>query len=171
MPLERPAFVSLLDELLNDQLIASSGPWLHLPDHKVQLSEADSALWTRLQPKLLAGQYDPPWVRTLANEENCTEADVRLLLRKLARLGLVHQVVRDLFYPEATLQCMAELLLGQASETPVVQVAAFRDMLGIGRKRSVQILEYFDRIGLTRRVADQRHIRADSALAQQQARH
>jgi len=128
-------------------------------------------LWARLQPKLLEGQYDPPWVRTLATEENCAEADVRLLLRKLARLGVVHQVVRDLFYPEATLQRMAELLLGQASETPIVQVAAFRDMLGIGRKRSVQILEYFDRIGLTRRVADQRHIRADSALAQQQARH
>lgn len=171
LPLERPAFVSLLDELLGDGAIASSGPWLHLPDHKVQLSEADSALWASLQPKLLAGQYDPPWVRTLASEENCAEADVRLLLRKLARLGMVHQVVRDLFYPEATLQRMAELLLGQASETPIVQVAAFRDMLGIGRKRSVQILEYFDRIGLTRRVADQRHIRADSALAQQQARH
>ncbi|MQG93237.1 selenocysteine-specific translation elongation factor [Pseudomonas sp. MN1F] len=171
LPLERPAFVSLLDELLNDQLIASSGPWLHLPEHKVQLSAADSALWERLQPKLLAGQYDPPWVRTLAAEENCPEADVRLLLRKLARLGLVHQVVRDLFYPEVTLGRMAELLLRQANETPIVQVAAFRDMLGIGRKRSVQILEYFDRIGLTRRVADQRYIRADSALAQQQARH
>ncbi|HGA2320290.1 TPA: selenocysteine-specific translation elongation factor [Pseudomonas putida] len=171
LPLERPAFVSLLDELLNDQLLASSGPWLHLPDHKVQLSAADSALWARLQPKLLAGQYDPPWVRTLAAEENCAEADVRLLLRKLARLGLVHQVVRDLFYPEVTLRRMAELLLGQANETPIVQVAAFRDMLGIGRKRSVQILEYFDRLGLTRRVADQRYIRADSGLAQQQARH
>jgi len=171
LPLERPAFVSLLDELLHEGLIASSGPWLHLPDHKVQLSAADSALWARLQPKLLAGQYDPPWVRTLATEECCAEADVRLLLRKLARLGLVHQVVRDLFYPEQTLRRMAELLLGQANETQVVQVAAFRDMLGIGRKRSVQILEYFDRIGLTRRVADQRYIRADSALAQQQARH
>ncbi|MGE8114849.1 selenocysteine-specific translation elongation factor [Pseudomonas sp. NPDC086566] len=171
LPLERPAFVSLLDELLNDEMIASSGPWLHLPDHKVQLSAADSALWERLQPKLLAGQYDPPWVRTLATEEKCAEADVRLLLRKLARLGLVHQVVRDLFYPEVTLRRMAELLLRQANDTPVVQVAAFRDMLGIGRKRSVQILEYFDRIGLTRRVADQRYIRADSALAQQQARH
>ena len=171
LPLERPAFVSLLDELLNEEMIASSGPWLHLPDHKVQLSAADSALWERLQPKLLAGQYDPPWVRTLATEEKCAEADVRLLLRKLARLGLVHQVVRDLFYPEVTLRRMAELLLRQANDTPVVQVAAFRDMLGIGRKRSVQILEYFDRIGLTRRVADQRYIRADSALAQQQARH
>ena len=63
------------------------------------------------------------------------------------------------------------LLLGQAAGTSVVQFAAFRDMLGIGRKRSIQILEYFDRIGFTRRVAEQRHIRADSALAQQYARH
>ncbi|MDC0687162.1 selenocysteine-specific translation elongation factor [Mitsuaria sp. RG] len=168
MPLERPAFVSLLDELLGEGGISSSGPWLHLPGHKVQLSEADTALWERLLPRLLAGEFDPPWVRTLAAEERCEEAEVRLLLRKLARLGLLHQVVRDLFYPEVTLRRMAELLLQQAEASPIVQVAAFRDMLGIGRKRSVQILEYFDRVGLTRRVGDQRHIRVDSALAQLQ---
>ncbi|MFF7106253.1 selenocysteine-specific translation elongation factor [Pseudomonas sichuanensis] len=171
LPLERPAFVSLLDELLGDGAIGSSGPWLHLPDHQVQLSDADAALWARLQPRLLAGEYDPPWVRTLAGELQREEAEVRLLLRKLARLGMVHQVVRDLFYPQDTLRRMAELLLQLAAGSPIVQVAAFRDRLGIGRKRSVQILEYFDRIGLTRRVGDQRHIRTDSALAQQQAEH
>ncbi|MGE7990970.1 selenocysteine-specific translation elongation factor [Pseudomonas sp. NPDC089554] len=169
LALERPAFVSLLDEIIGEGAIASSGPWLHLPDHKVQLSEADAALWARLQPRLLEGAFDPPWVRTLASEEQVEESEVRLLLRKLARLGVLHQVVRDLFYPEQTIQRMAALLLQQSAATPIVQVAAFRDMLGIGRKRSVQILEYFDRLGLTRRVADQRHIRADSALAQQQA--
>ncbi|MFB4391949.1 MULTISPECIES: selenocysteine-specific translation elongation factor [unclassified Pseudomonas] len=167
LPLERPAFVSLLDEALAEGAIASSGPWLHLPDHNVQLSEADAALWARLQPRLLAGAFDPPWVRTLAGEEQVEESEVRLLLRKLARLGVLHQVVRDLFYHQDTIQRMAELLLQQSVDTPIVQVAAFRDMLGIGRKRSVQILEYFDRLGLTRRVADQRYIRADSALAQQ----
>ncbi|MFK3776047.1 selenocysteine-specific translation elongation factor [Pseudomonas sp. NPDC089406] len=170
LALERPAFVSLLDELLGEGGISSSGPWLHLPDHQVQLSDADRVLWERLLPRLLAGAFDPPWVRTLAGEEAVGEADVRLLLRKLARLGLVHQVVRDLFYPEASITRMAGLLLQQAAVSPIVQVAAFRDSLGIGRKRSVQILEYFDRLGLTRRVGDQRHIRIDSALAQQQAR-
>ncbi|MNR62785.1 Selenocysteine-specific elongation factor [compost metagenome] len=75
-------------------------------------------------------------------------------------------MVRDLFYPEATIRQMAAMLLQLASDDPVVQVAAFRDVLGIGRKRSVQILEYFDRIGLTRRVGDRRPIRADNALAQ-----
>lgn len=170
LPMERPAFVSLLEALLEAGEIVTSGPWLHLPGHNVQLSEADAALWAQLEPALLMGQYDPPWVRTLAAAQRRDEADVRLLLRKLARLGLVHQVVRDLFYPEATLRCMADMLLQHSASTAIVQVAAFRDMLGIGRKRSVQILEYFDRIGLTRRVADQRYIRADSALAQQQAR-
>ncbi|MFK3684184.1 selenocysteine-specific translation elongation factor [Pseudomonas sp. NPDC088890] len=171
LPLERPAFVSLLEELLGEGAIASSGPWLHLPDHQVQLSAADAALWAQLEPLLLNGEFDPPWVRTLAQAEQREETEVRLLLRKLARLGLVHQVVRDLFYPQATLRRMADLLLQHSAGNPIVQVAAFRDRLGIGRKRSVQILEYFDRIGLTRRVGDQRQIRLDSGLAQQQNGH
>jgi selenocysteine-specific elongation factor len=171
LPLERAAFVSLLEELLSEGAIASSGPWLHLPDHQVQLSAADAALWAKLEPLMLNGEFDPPWVRTLAQAEQGEEAEVRLLLRKLARLGLVHQVVRDLFYPQATLRRMADLLLQHSAGNPIVQVAAFRDRLGIGRKRSVQILEYFDRIGLTRRVGDQRQIRLDSGLAQQQNGH
>jgi selenocysteine-specific elongation factor len=55
-----------------------------------------------------------------------------------------------------------------AGDNPVVQVAAFRDAVGLGRKRSIQILEYFDRLGLTRRLGDKRQIRLDNALAQQQ---
>jgi selenocysteine-specific elongation factor len=31
-------------------------------------------------------------------------------------------------------------------------VVKFRDQIGIGRKRAIQILEFFDRIGFTRRI-------------------
>ena len=34
----------------------------------------------------------------------------------------------------------------------------------LGRKRAIQILEHFDRIGLLRRVGDLHKLRADSAL-------
>ncbi|MBF4208590.1 selenocysteine-specific translation elongation factor [Pseudomonas sp. RC2C2] len=166
LALERPAFISLVDELLAANRMSSSGPWLHLPEHRIRLSDADALLWSQLQPLLVDGAFDPPWVRDLAKALSVDEAEVRVLLRKLGRLGQVHQVVRDLFYPEATIRQMAAMLLQLASDDPVVQVAAFRDVLGIGRKRSVQILEYFDRIGLTRRVGDRRQIRADNALAQ-----
>jgi selenocysteine-specific elongation factor len=161
--LERPTFIRLLDELLASGAIAASGPWLHIPDHQVRLSEEDEALWQRIQPLFEQAGFDPPWVRKLGNDE----ATVRLLLRKMARLGLLHQVVRDLFYTDAMIRRLAAMLLQLAEHNPVIQVAAFRDAVGLGRKRSIQILEYFDRIGLTRRLGEKRQIRLDSALARQ----
>ena len=163
-PLERPTFIRLLDELLASGAIAANGPWLHLPGHQVRLSEEDEALWLRIQPLFEQAGFDPPWVRKLGNDE----ATVRLLLRKMARLGLLHQVVRDLFYTDAMLRRLAAMLLQLAEHNPVIQVAAFRDAVGLGRKRSIQILEYFDRIGLTRRLGDKRQIRLDSALARKE---
>ncbi len=97
--LDRPTFISLLDELLASGAIVASGPWLHLPDHQVRLSEDDETLWQHLQPLFEQAGFDPPWVRDLAKATGHEEAAVRLLLRKMARLGLVHQVVRDLFLP------------------------------------------------------------------------
>ena len=165
MPLERPAFLALIDALLAAGTIASSGPWLHLPDHQVKLSDEDEQFWQQLSPLVQQARFDPPWVRDLATASGRTEADTRLLLRKLARIGQVHQVVRDLFYLESTIREMVAMLLQLSAADPVIQAAAFRDRLGIGRKRSIQILEYFDRIGFTRRIGDQRQVRGDNALA------
>ncbi|MGS0737026.1 selenocysteine-specific translation elongation factor [Pseudomonas sp. GG8] len=166
MSLDRPTFISLLDELLAGGAIAASGPWLHLPEHQVRLSEEDEVLWLQLKPLFEQAGFDSPWVRDLANATHHDEAAVRLLLRKLARLGQVHQVVRDLFYTDATVRQLAAMLLQLSADNPVIPAAAFRDAVGIGRKRSIQILEFFDRIGLTRRLGDQRRIRPDNALAQ-----
>ncbi|MNE70849.1 Selenocysteine-specific elongation factor [compost metagenome] len=102
----------------------------------------------------------------MAREANTDEATVRLLLRKLARLGLLHQVVKDLFYPESTIRHLAAHALQLRDEEGIIQAASFRDRLGIGRKRCIQLLEYFDRIGFTRRIGNERRIREDSALAQ-----
>lgn len=166
MVLERPAFIALIDELLAQGAMASSGPWLHLPEHQVQLNEEDAQLWQRLEPLMQQARFDPPWVRDLATASGVAEARLRLLLRKLARIGQVHQVVRDLFYLQSTIAQMVAMLLQLATADPVIEAAAFRDRLGIGRKRSIQILEFFDRIGLTRRLGNQRRVRPDNALAQ-----
>ncbi|MFJ2426592.1 selenocysteine-specific translation elongation factor [Pseudomonas sp. NPDC087804] len=165
LPLERSTFASLLDELRDAGAITASGPWLHLPDHQVRLNAEDEILWQRLQPLFENGGFDPPWVRDVAKMLGEDDAVVRLLLRKLARLGLMHQVVRDLFLSDSQLRRMAAILLQLAKENPQIQVTTFRDALGLGRKRCIQFLEYFDRLGLTRRSGEARQIRYDNALA------
>jgi len=164
--LERPLFIALLEQALQTGAVESSGPWLHLPEHRVQLSEADEKLRIQFWPLLLEGGFDPPWVRELASELGVEEGAMRHLLRKLARLGLAQQVVKDLFYPQETLQQLARIVLQVEASVGIIRVVDFRDRLGIGRKRCIQILEHFDRIGLTRRCGNERKVRRDNALAQ-----
>ncbi|MFJ4604692.1 selenocysteine-specific translation elongation factor [Pseudomonas atacamensis] len=165
LALERSTFISLLDELLSAGSILASGPWLHLSDHQVRLNADDETLWEQLQPLFEQAGFDPPWVRDAAKMLGEEDASIRLLLRKLARLGLMHQVVRDLFISDIVLRQMAALLLKLAEENPAIEVTTFRDALGLGRKRCIQYLEYFDRLGLTRRLGESRQIRPDNALA------
>ena len=162
--LERPLFITLLETQLDEGRIQASGPWLHMPEHRVSLSPEEQQLHERIWPLLEQAGLEPPWVRDLAGVTGRAESEVRLLLRKLARLGLAHQVVKDLFYPQGTLARLALLTRELEARDGAIHVAAFRDLAGIGRKRSLQLLEHFDRVGLTRHAGQGRRIRPDSAL-------
>ncbi|WNK19814.1 selenocysteine-specific translation elongation factor [Halomonas piscis] len=164
--LEPAVYTALVDEALAAGAIHASGPWLHLPDHRIRLSAEEDALKARLWPLLEAGGMDPPWVRDLARRENIDEARVRALLRKLSRMGQLHQVVRDLFYPAAAVEALAAEAMTLADSDTGLSVVAFRDRLGLGRKRCVQLLEYLDHVGVTRRFGNRRRIREESSMAQ-----
>nr|MBF0681125.1 selenocysteine-specific translation elongation factor [Pseudomonas sp.] len=163
--LERPVFIALLEQALAEGTVQASGPWLHLPEHRVRLSDEEEAMKQRLWPLLDANRFNPPWVRDLARELAVSDDQVRTLLRKLARLGELQQVVKDLFYTEASIRQLADLILEMERQDGVIRAATFRDRIQLGRKRSIQLLEHLDRIGLTRRFGNERKIRPDSALA------
>jgi selenocysteine-specific elongation factor len=153
---------ALIAALVYERLVIRSGPWLHLPEHSVALSDEDQALAQKLQPLILAGKFDPPWVRDLAAASREPEERVREVLRKSVTHGSVFQVVRDLFYDRESIGELAAIITQMARERGVVDAARYRDALGLGRKRTIQILEFFDRVGYTRRVKDSHVLRHDS---------
>lgn len=157
---------ALLDELAESGRLRRNGPWLHLPGHSVTLDEEETGLATRLLSHLHAGAYNPPWVRDLARIEAEPEERVRRLLRTLALRGDAFQVVRDLFYHRDRTRELAELVVQLGADGKGVEAADYRDATGLGRKRAIQILEFFDRTGLTRRVRDTHLLRPDSAWLQ-----
>ncbi|WP_284337624.1 selenocysteine-specific translation elongation factor [Comamonas sp. NoAH] len=155
---------ALMDQLLGSKQLSSSGAWLHLPSHSVQFTPNEQSLVELLLPKLQAGRFDPPWVRDLAADTGTGEEVVRQLLRKLARQGTLFQVVKDLFYTASNMDELATIIKTLASATPNGEVVAreFRDATGLGRKRAIQIIECFDRMGYTRRVRDAHVLRPDA---------
>ncbi|MFM0350244.1 MULTISPECIES: selenocysteine-specific translation elongation factor [unclassified Paraburkholderia] len=142
---------ALVDDAATRGEIVKRGPWLHLPGHTVTLDDVDRALAATLLPAVKAGRFDPPWVRDLANAHGVSEERVRQLMRKLARQGELFQVVRDLFYHPEMIRELALIAADEAQKNAgTVAAAPFRDVTGLGRKRAIQLLEFFDRVGYTR---------------------
>lgn len=161
LPMENDALVLLLIENMRESgLIKSHHGWLHLPDHKAGFNAGQEAIWQKVAP--LFGDK-PWWVRDLARETNTDEQVMRQVLRHAAQQGLIVAIVKDRYYRNDRIVAFANLIreLDQARGTTCA--ADFRDRLNVGRKLAIQILEYFNRIGFTRRRGND-HLLRDSLL-------
>ena len=99
-------------------------------------------------------------MRDIAAALGVREADVRRLLKLLGRMGQVDEVAHDHFFLRATVAEMVEIAADVAAQAEKGEFTAaqFRDRLDNGRKVAIQILEFFDRHGVTMRRGDLRRI-------------
>ncbi len=163
--LPMPLWQALLARLAAAGQLVLHGAFVHLPAHGVQLSATETRIAQKVQAPLAAAGFEGAWARDLAKHAQEPEPLVRATLARLARRGDLHQTVKDLYYPPAAMQQLATLArqVAQANAGDVL-AAQFRDAANLGRKRAIQILEYFDRIGLTRRVGDVHKLRVECTL-------
>ncbi|MDR2991032.1 MAG: selenocysteine-specific translation elongation factor [Burkholderiaceae bacterium] len=164
-----PLWRALIAQLIADETVARAGACLHLPEHGAQLSVAETRIAQTAAPALRAAGPNGAWVRDLARDAGQPEALVRTALARLARRGELHQVVKDLYCaPETMRQLAATARQIAATHGGAVHASAFRDATGLGRKRAIQILEYFDRTGFTRRQGrahdEAHHLRPECGL-------
>ena len=159
--LPAPAFASILQGLAKRGEVALDGAWIRLPGHEVKLTPADEKAWERIRP-LLSGneRFRPPRVRDIAGILGMPEPDVRRLLKLVGRIGKVYEVAHDHFFLRGTVSEMVEVMIDIAAKVENGQfiAAQLRDRLDNGRKVAIQILEYFDRHGVTIRRGDLRRL-------------
>jgi len=155
---------ALLGALQAAGRVEATGAFVRLPEHAVRLSETERRIAQKIVPGLEEAGAAGAWVRDLARAAGESETLVRLTLARLARRGELHQVVKDLYVAPRVMAALAASARSAAGPAGAITAAAFRDTTGLGRKRAIQILEYFDRIGLLRRVGDAHRLRGDSEL-------
>ncbi|WP_434638141.1 selenocysteine-specific translation elongation factor [Klebsiella sp. I138] len=161
LPMEDEALVLLLIEQMRaGGTIESHHGWLHLPEHKAGFTEEQQAIWLRVAD-LFADE--PWWVRDLAKEAGVEESLMRAVLRQAAQQGMITAIVKDRYYRNDRIVAFARMIRDLDQLRGSTCAADFRDTLNVGRKLAIQILEYFDRIGFTRRRGND-HILRDKAL-------
>lgn len=150
----------MIERLLAVGVLCNTRGWLHLPEHSLAFTAQQHALWARIAP--LFGD-DAWWVRDLAASLAEDENVVRATLRQAAQLGYVSAIVRDRYYLRQRMEQFAALIRELHASQGSANAGDFRDRLNIGRKLAIQILEFFDSSGFTRRKGDQ-HLLRDRGL-------
>jgi selenocysteine-specific elongation factor len=154
-------FAGVLEALLGEGAIALDGPWFRLPGHRVILSAQDERLWLTVRPLIAAERFRPPRVRDMATALKVPEAAMRVTLKRLMRMGQVLEIAPDHFFLRETVAEMAAIAAAAVDADGWLTAAMFRDRLDNGRKVAIQILEYFDKAGVTVRSGDARRMRTD----------
>ena len=149
---------AILDELLAEGAVHREGAALRLPDHRPALGADDEAIWPRLHELLDTPTLRPPRIRELAETLEVPLEVLDAALLRLERFGCVQRVAANRVFLPATVDRLAAAARALAADPPehAFTSAAYNARTGIGRNLSIQVLEYLDRAGVTRRVGDMR---------------
>ena len=154
-------FNMALQRITREGQIVVDGGFVRLASHGVRLRPEDKTTWAMIAP-LVGGaeRFRPPRVRDIAVATGHPEREVRRLLKLAGRMGWADEVAHDHFFLRPTIDEMVRIAVDVAAraETGEFTAAQFRDRLDNGRKVAIQILEFFDRNGVTLHRGDVRRV-------------
>jgi selenocysteine-specific elongation factor len=159
----------IVRELAQARKVEIAGTRVRRPGHDATSNPEDEKLWQRILPALKNDVPLPPSIKELAEQLRLPDRTVSDFLHRKSRSGEPIKVMPDRFLLRSTVERLAQTAEATAGAKANGQFTAadYRDRCGASRKLSIEVLEYFDRIGFTQRIGDVRRIRRplEQALA------
>jgi selenocysteine-specific elongation factor len=150
---------AILEALIHEKELVREGAQVRRPTHVIELSESEKVLWRRIAP-LLGPDRRPMTLHDIAANQKIDLKIVKRVLERATRAGYVVRITAGRFLHKSAfldLAVRAETLAANSSGG-LFDAAAFRDRSDLGRGISIELMEYFDRIGFTQRIGDQRRV-------------
>jgi selenocysteine-specific elongation factor len=133
---------------------------LRLPGHSPRLLASDQELLDRAEPLLRAAGLRAPIVGELAAALGMERAALLSFFERISRLGYLEPVAPNRYFLPETVAALAAMAgeLASASDDGEFDAAQYRNRTGIGRNLTIDVLEYLDRIGVTRYAGGRRRM-------------
>ncbi len=155
-----------VEKLINDGVIIRLKGRLHCPGHEPLLPQADRKMWEHVSAFYSDEQTRPPTIHEISSQSQIARAVLEKFLERMAQRGYLARVSDTRYFTPGQLQNLGELARNLAAEAPdgTFIVAAYRDRCNLGRNLTIELLEYFDRVGFTQLAGGKRHIKRNPAF-------
>ncbi len=150
-----------IDRMILDRLVERSGPWLLLPGHVMTMAEQDKITLIKARQFYLSFGTRAPLVSEAAEGLGMEKDELLAFLTRMAKRGYFSRVSDNRYFLDGQLAELGRLAEQLAEAEPETGFSArtFRDHCELGRNLTIEVLEYFDQVGLTLRRGDGRRIR------------
>src|SRR5436305_192763 len=156
--LHQTVMEAMLAQLTRDKKPELSGEQVRLAGRGVELKDEEAKAKEQIEKAFAQAGLKVPLIKEVLDKLPIDKARAQKLVTLLLRDRVLIKLAADLVFPPTALQSLRQLMATQKAKTPKIDVATFKDLLGVTRKYAIPLLEYLDQQRITRRVGDERII-------------
>jgi selenocysteine-specific elongation factor len=151
-------FAAVLDTLVRGKKIELAGDLVRLPGRGAVLKDEEAESKTKIEAAFATAGLKVPALHEVIAGLTVDKARAQKIVTLLLRDKVLVKVSQELVFHRAALEELRRQIASLKPKSPKIDVAQFKELIGVSRKYAIPLLEYLDRERVTRRVGDAREI-------------
>lgn len=148
----KDVFDALAEQLRSEGKLVERKGRLALPEHREQIKDAEQQLLQNVETMFKSHPFDPPAMQEVADKVRITQQQLQRAIRILSEQQRLVRVEQDLYFHAEAVAAAREKLVAYIKEKGGLESVQFKYVLDTSRKYAIPLLDYFDKIGVTRRM-------------------
>ena len=146
----------LLADLASEKIAVVQGDALDIPGRSKTLGGAEGELARAIEEKYTEAGLQTPAVSEIIKAIPQRPKVIEGVIAYLVKQGILLRLAEGVYLHRDVVAAAKEKLGARKGET--IDVGQFKDFFGISRKVAIPLLEWFDREGVTKRIGDSRKV-------------
>ena len=157
--LQKDVFDGVVKLLLSCGELIERKQCIALPKHCEKFNEEEQKLIETVESLFTAQLFNPPKFEEVIEKTAAAPDKVQKILRILIEQKRLIGVERDLLFHDDAVEQARRILISFINEHGRLESVKFKYLLDTTRKFALPLLDYFDRIGVTRRDGNTRYLK------------
>ena len=151
-------FEALLQTLVREKKIEVAGDVVKLSGRGVVMKDEEAESKKKIEEAFAGAGLKVPALHEVLAGLKIDRGRAQKIVTLLLRDRVLIKISDELVFHRNALEQLRSQIAARKAKSPMIDVAAFKEITGVSRKYAIPLLEYLDRERVTRRVGDSRQI-------------
>ena len=160
--LKKDVFDGLIAKLISQGKLVERKHRLAQPEHQETISDDERKLLNSIESLFKTRPFNPPVYDEVVEHTKADPERVRKIFKMLLEQEQLVRVDKDLLFHREAVEQARQILTSYINKEGGLESVKFKYLLNTTRKFAIPLLDYFDRIGVTRRSGYTRYLRVSN---------